>query len=184
MTKIIEFFKGLFSGWNTPPPRTSRQEEDGLDYSMVGYILKAETMLKQNINPFKAVVGWLNSTRATVWCMKYLPFIGTLLLTIHCGLLLCGVNLKVLEFFVGFPMSSMLMFFLLSRQFHFCILHKHLIGYVSAMEICMFLQRYDAWGRALTPARWVMMSIGIVLIIWSIVAYILKRGCECPESGS
>lgn len=20
MTKIIEFFKGLFSGWNTPPP--------------------------------------------------------------------------------------------------------------------------------------------------------------------
>ena len=78
----------------------------------------------------------------------------------------------------------MLMFFLLSRQFHFCTLHKHLIGYVSAMEICMFLQKYDAWGCALKPARWVMMSVGIVLIIWSIVAYILKRGCECTESGS
>ena len=141
-------------------------------------------MLKQNINPFKAVVGWLNSTRATVWCMKYLPFIGTILLTTHCGLLLCGINLKSLEFFVGFPMSSMLMFFLLSRQFHFCILHKHLIGYVSAMEICMFLQKYDAWGCVLKPARWIMMSIGIVLIIWSLVAYVLKRGCECTESGS
>ena len=35
MTKILEFFKGLFSGWNNPP-RTSRQEGDGLDYSMDG----------------------------------------------------------------------------------------------------------------------------------------------------
>lgn len=123
-------------------------------------------------------------TRATVWCMKYLPFIGTVLLTAHCGLLLRGINLKIFEFFVGFPMSSMLMFFLLSRQFHFCILHKHLIGYVSLMEICMFLQQYNFWGSALTPARWTMMCIGVILIIWSIFVYLSRRGCDCVESGS
>ena len=33
MTKIIEFFKGLFSGWNNPPPPTPHRRK-GTDWTI------------------------------------------------------------------------------------------------------------------------------------------------------
>ena len=132
----------------------------------------------------RKVSSWLRSPNSTIWCMKYLPVIGTVIMTVHCGLLLHGISLRAVEFLVSFPMSSMLMFFLLSKQFHFCILHKCLIGYVSVMEICIFLQYRNVWGPLLIPARWTMFIIGCMLIVCCVAKRWRGNCCVLISSGS
>ena len=121
----------------------------------------------------KKAVSWIRSTKGTVWFMKYIPLIGTILMVIHCAMFLGGVKSTFVEMIVGFPISSMLMFLLLSRQFHFCALHKHLIAYVAAMDIFIYLQKEGLWIHGVKIYTWIMLCIGIALIFWALLKYLI-----------
>lgn len=99
------------------------------------------------------------------WLLKFLPAVGTVTMTIHIGLLLMGIDLYIAEFLAGASVGMTLLLFSLSLEFDFCNLHKVLIVYNALTSLCTFLRRMDVFGPTLTPARWVMFSIGAVLIM-------------------
>jgi len=116
--------------------------------------------------------------KALVWAMKYIPVIGTIVYTIHAGLLLMGQNMLLAEFLVIVLNVSVLVW-MLSTEFHFCLLHKCLIGYVTLFNVCILLQRLDLFGAFLVPARWIMFVLGIILMIWLFIRFKNFKEDEC-----
>ena len=108
---------------------------------------------------------WMGSTRSSIWMMKYVPFLAAVLLTAHCGFLLAGINLHIVEHIMGFSVSATLMFLCLSYHFRFCPLHKFLIVYDALMQLCICLQEHDVFGGGITIARWVMFIVGLIVCL-------------------
>lgn len=84
-------------------------------------------------------------------------------MTIHCGLLLIGINLNLANFFAGGSIYTTALLLIMSYVFKFCWIHKAFIIYTLLIDICIQIQVYIGFGPLLIPARMAAFIIGVSL---------------------
>lgn len=94
--------------------------------------------------------------------MRDITPVFALVMCIHCGLLLCGINCVVCEVLLG-----LLVFYVLwytSRHIGLCNLHRLGLLYGYAVFFCCSYERMIGFGFMLKPMRWTMFLIGLALL--------------------
>lgn len=118
----------------------------------------------------------MKNRRLIVLGIKYIPVIAAMTYALHTGLLLMGVDLYYAEALVHLLVNLLLWH--LSKEFGFCILHKHLIAYVILVDMCIVVQRLNLWGSFLVPARIIVFVIGVALGIWVLLKRNGLKDCD------
>lgn len=115
---------------------------------------------------------------------KWISPICTLILAIHVGFLLVGITLPFTECLVDSSLLGGLLMVISSTLFDMCRLHKAGVWYTIATTACIEFQRWVGFGVMLTPMRWIMFIIGVILIILFILKYVRTRFkfCTSPHS--
>ncbi len=105
------------------------------------------------------------SGRAISHGIKFIPFAGVSLLTLHVIFLILGVH-EAFTVSVSIVLLVALLI-LMSVKFHYCALHKSLILYMSLVTGCICIQKVGGFGESLTGTRWVVLIVGVFLIALS-----------------
>ena len=102
--------------------------------------------------------------------LKYAPFIAGILMWVHVILRICGVSLLVAENLVGLPIIPCIICYVWSYTFTFCLLHRIFIIYTSLVTYCInFHTDSFGFGDMLNLVRWLLFSIGLILIVLFII---------------
>ena len=102
--------------------------------------------------------------------LKYAPFIAGILMWVHVILKICGVNWSVAENLVGLPIIPCIICCVWSYAFNFCLLHRIFIIYTSLVTYCInFHTDSFGFGDMLNFVRWLLFSIGLILIVLFII---------------
>ena len=73
--------------------------------------------------------------------IKYIPIIMFLIMWIHTGLLILGINGPCADVIAGSAMIPTILIFSMSNLFKFCYIHKLLTIYALAVDLCINFQR-------------------------------------------
>lgn len=104
------------------------------------------------------------SHKISITLLKYTPVISALCMAVHIALLLLGYKSPA-EAIVGITFLPSLVLLTTSHAFHFCLLHKLLICYTFVVNLCCKYERLIGFGELLTPARVIMLLVGLRLLI-------------------
>lgn len=103
--------------------------------------------------------------------LRWSPVLGSLVMCIHCLTLIQGVSTQCVEFIYDTSVITTILMIVASYALQFCIWHRLCIVYTYLVGVCIDYERNFGFGSALTPMRWIMFILGIVLI----VMFIAKR---------
>lgn len=99
--------------------------------------------------------------------MRFTPVINTIALVAHIAFLLGGKDYYYAEILAGAPLQYSLLMYSLSRKFHFCKLHRAMLCYDFAVELCILLQWMNVFRHTVIFFRWFMLAAGSVILIMS-----------------
>ena len=120
--------------------------------------------------------------KLSVIFLKYAQFIAGMLMWVHVILRICGISSLVAENLVGLPAIPCLVCCVWSKTFGFCILHRAFILYTTLVTYCININTdILGFGSLLTPIRWVLFMIGLVLIIIFIIKQCKYKYQFCHE---
>lgn len=128
--------------------------------NFVGMFFKLQVIMKEDVEK-------------SVRDVRRLTVISFVMMTSHCALLLMGKRFpfsEILTVCFGFY----LIYVISHRVFKFCLLMKAMLFYNYICMLCIWIERYQGFGRLLNPARLFMLSIGVVLYFFLIRHYINK----------
>lgn len=111
--------------------------------------------------------------------IKYIPIIMFLIMWIHTGLLIIGVNGPFADTIAGSAIIPSILIFSMSHLFRFCYIHKLLTIYSLCVDLCMNFQRYVGFGILLQPSRHIMFILGTVLFILLVLKFNKYRNRCC-----
>lgn len=117
-----------------------------------------------------------SSNRLIVLGIKYIPLLCTVLLVLREGLQLLGYYEPITAALA--VILNVVLLILLSVRFSFCNLHKAMIIYMALMTLCICVQKYDVFGKALDIVRLSLFAIGVGLIS---LAIFKKCNNDCSE---
>lgn len=128
--------------------------------------------------------------RLILFLLRYTPFVLTLLMIVHTGLLLRGIDCSVLNHACLSPLPYAL-YMALSIKMKFCVFHRLALTYTFMLYLCITLQSHNAFeavGINVQSARLVMLIVGVVLltVFFTIKIYERKRRtpmCACRDCG-
>ena len=95
--------------------------------------------------------------------IKYIPIIMFLIMWIHTGLLIFGINGPCADTIAGSAIIPSILIFSMSHLFKFCYIHKLLTIYSLAVDLCINVQRYVGFGYILNICRIIMFVLGTIL---------------------
>ena len=95
--------------------------------------------------------------------IKYIPIIMFLIMWIHTGLLIFGINGPCADTIAGSAIIPSILIFSMSHIFKFCYIHKLLTVYSLAVDLCINFQRYIVFGYILNIFRIIMFILGTIL---------------------
>lgn len=95
--------------------------------------------------------------------LKYVPIIGTVLMTLHVATLLLGYKLFISELSVLTIVTLMIM--LWSKVFKFCLIHRLSSLYTISVIWCCYIERYVGFGEYLQILRVIFLYLGVALLI-------------------
>lgn len=102
--------------------------------------------------------------KTSIKILRYIPIVVALLMCVHCGLLVFGVDERFTQWFMVAYGFILVMAF--SHALNFCSLHRHLIYYSFVVFVCIIYQRhFSGFGEYLFLARFVMFLVGIIIIL-------------------
>lgn len=101
--------------------------------------------------------------------LKYVPIMGTILMTLHVAALLLGYKLFIFELSVLTIVTLMVM--LWSKVFKFCLIHRLSSLYTITVLWCCYIERYIGFGKHLQILRVIFLYIGIILLILLTIKY-------------
>lgn len=111
---------------------------------------------------------------------KYLPPLGTLLLTVHTGLLLLGYKVPITQFLIDSSFLGGSLMIASSILFDMCKLHKYCIGYIITVTLLIDLHKVIGFGILLTPLKWIAFISGVILVILLIIKAL--KGCTIKSN--
>lgn len=95
--------------------------------------------------------------------IKYIPIIMFLIMWIHTGLLILGIDGPCADTIAGSAIIPSILIFSMSHIFKFCYIHKLLTVYSLAIDLCINFQRYIGFGSVIEEVRIIMFIIGTIL---------------------
>ena len=95
--------------------------------------------------------------------IKYIPIIMFLIMWIHTGLLILGINGPCADIIAGSAIIPSILIFSMSHIFKFCYIHKLLTVYSLAVDLCINFQRLIGFGYIVEELRILMFMIGTIL---------------------
>ena len=98
-----------------------------------------------------------------ILAIKYIPIIMFLIMWIHTGLLILGINGPCADTIAGSAIIPSILIFSMSHIFKFCYIHKLLTVYSLAVDLCINFQRLIGFGYLVEEFRMLMFIIGIIL---------------------
>ena len=98
-----------------------------------------------------------------ILAIKYIPIIMFLIMWIHTGLLILGIDGPCADTIAGSAIIPSILIFSMSHIFKFCYIHKLLTVYSLAIDLCINFQRYIGFGCIIKEVRIVMFIIGTIL---------------------
>lgn len=103
--------------------------------------------------------------------IKYIPIVMFLIMWIHTGLLIVGVNGPCADTIAGSAIIPSLLILAISKLFRFCWLHKLFTMYSLSVDLCINYERLIGFGILLQPIRSLLFIIGTFLLILLIVKF-------------
>ena len=103
--------------------------------------------------------------------IKYIPIVMFLIMWIHTGLLIVGVNGPCADTIAGSAIIPSLLILAISKLFRFCWLHKLFTMYSLSVDLCINYERLIGFGLLLQPIRSLLFIIGTFLFILLIVKF-------------
>ena len=111
--------------------------------------------------------------------IKLIPVLMFLTMWIHTGLLLLNINIPIAVTVAGSAIFPSILILSISRMLKFCWLHKSLVIYSLAVDLCINYQRYIGFSPfSIFYHRLVYFAIGCIIFIcllWNLNKYI--NGC-------
>ena len=98
-----------------------------------------------------------------ILAIKYIPIIMFLIMWIHTGLLILGINGPCADVIAGSAIIPSILIFSISNLFKFCYIHKLLTIYALAVDLCINFQRLIGFGCLVEEFRTLMFIIGTIL---------------------
>ena len=95
--------------------------------------------------------------------IKYIPIIMFLIMWIHTGLLILGINGPCTDVIAGSAIIPSILIFSMSNLFKFCYIHKLLTIYAIVVDLCINFQRLIGFGDLIEEFRILMFIIGTIL---------------------
>ena len=95
--------------------------------------------------------------------IKYILVIMFLIMWIHTGLLILGINGPCADVIAGSAIIPSILIFSMSNLFKFCYIHKLLTIYALAVDLCINFQRLIGFGYIVEELRILMFIIGTIL---------------------
>ena len=95
--------------------------------------------------------------------IKYIPIIMFLIMWIHTGLLILGIDGPCADTIAGSAIIPSILIFSMSHLFKFCYIHKLLTIYSLAVDLCINFQRYVGFSYLVEEFRILMFIIGTIL---------------------
>ena len=95
--------------------------------------------------------------------IKYIPIIMFLIMWIHTGLLIFGINGTCAHTIAGSAIIPSILIFSMSHLFKFCYIHKLLTIYALAVDLCINFQRLIGFRYIVEELRILMFIIGTIL---------------------
>lgn len=109
--------------------------------------------------------------------IKLIPVLMFLTMWIHTGLLLLNVNIPIASTVAGSAIFPSILILSISRMLKFCWLHKSLVIYSLAVDLCINYQRYIGFSPfSVFYYRLIYFIIGCIILICLI--YNLSRYVE------
>lgn len=106
-----------------------------------------------------------------ILAIKYIPIIMFLIMWIHTGLLILGINGPCADTIAGSAIIPSILIFSMSHIFKFCYIHKALTIYSLAIDLCINFQRHIGFGCTLNIFRTIMFIIGTILFFLLLVKF-------------
>ena len=101
--------------------------------------------------------------KLSILAIKYIPIIMFLIMWIHTGLLILGINGPCADVIAGSAIIPSILIFSMSNLFKFCYIHKLLTIYALAVDLCINFQRLIGFGYIVKELRILMFIIGTIL---------------------
>ena len=98
-----------------------------------------------------------------ILAIKYIPIIMFLIIWIHTGLLIIGINGPCADVIAGSAIIPSILIFSMSNLFKFCYIHKLLTIYALVVDLCINFQRLIGFGYIVKELRILMFIIGTIL---------------------
>ena len=95
--------------------------------------------------------------------IKYIPVIMFLIMWIHTGLLILGIDGPCADVIAGSAIIPSILIFSMSNLFKFCYIHKLLTMYALTVDLCINFQRLIGFGYLVEEFRILMFIIGTIL---------------------
>lgn len=95
--------------------------------------------------------------------IKYIPIIMFLIMWLHTGLLILGINGPCADTIAGSAIIPSILIFSMSHLFKFCYIHKLLTIYSLIIDLCINFHRYIGFGCIIEEMRLSMFIIGTIL---------------------
>lgn len=96
--------------------------------------------------------------------LKYIPVLMFIIMLIHTGFLIFGVNGPFADTIAGSAVIPSILILAISNMFKFCYLHKLLTLYSLSIDLCMNFQRYIGFGIYLNFVKYIMFIFGIIIL--------------------
>lgn len=103
--------------------------------------------------------------------LKYIPVIMFLIMWVHTGLSVFGINGPCADTVAGSAIIPSILILTISNLFKFCYLHKMLTIYSLCIDLCINFNRYIGFGDWLYPMRAIMFCMGIVILVILILKF-------------
>ena len=98
-----------------------------------------------------------------ILAIKYIPILMFLIMWIHTGLLILGINGPCADTIAGSAIIPSILIFSMSHIFKFCYIHKLLTIYALAVDLCINFHRLIGFGSLVEEFRILMFIIGTIL---------------------
>lgn len=96
------------------------------------------------------------------------PLIGSLVMLIHCALLLDGIHSYFTEWIFDCSVFGFIAWIIISFAFGFCWVHRAFCTYGMLISFCIDFQRTFGFGSLLIPMRWLALVAGLILFAFFI----------------
>lgn len=97
------------------------------------------------------------------------PVLATLFFMVHTSLLIHGYDCSLAYVFYSYSFTGFITWIMISVTFQFNWMHRAFISYNYLVSFCVDFQREVGFGNWLTPARWFVLALGVVIVadfIW------------------